>query len=135
MSQAIGLNQTTGERLKRGEKIVGHLTNGAPRPPSLDALERDFPFLYTAVNAFAVGEIFDRTILDIRTRQIALCTAFAALGLTDFLKIHAGYALNHGASEDEIKEIANIVIIPGGFPRAIMASQAISELLKTRMAK
>jgi 4-carboxymuconolactone decarboxylase len=52
--------------------------------------------------------------------------------LTDFLKIHAGYALNHGASEEEIKEIANIVVIPGGFPRAIMASQAIYELLAAR---
>ncbi len=129
----INLEQTTAERLKRGEEIVKHLTNGAPRPASLDALERDFPFLSNAVNAFAVGEIFDRTsVLDIRTRQMALCTAFAALGLTDFLKIHAGYALNHGATEEEIKEIANIVIIPGGFPRAIMASQAIAELLAAR---
>ncbi|YBV94524.1 carboxymuconolactone decarboxylase family protein (plasmid) [Phyllobacteriaceae bacterium JZ32] len=132
MIQAIDLNRTTAERRRRGEEIVNHLTNGAPRPPSLDALERDFPFLSNAVNAFAVGEIFDRTVLDIRTRQIALCTAFAALGLTEFLKIHAGYALNHGATEDEIKEIANIVIIPGGFPRAILASQAISDLLNAR---
>ncbi|WP_413727914.1 carboxymuconolactone decarboxylase family protein [Sodalis sp. RH19] len=130
---AINLSQTTTERRQRGEEIIRLLTNGAPQPASLDALERDFPFLSNAVSAFAVGEIFDRTgVLDIRTRQIALCTAFAALGLTDFLKIHAGYALNHGASEEEIKEIANIVIIPGGFPRAIMASQAISALLAER---
>jgi 4-carboxymuconolactone decarboxylase len=132
MTKTIDLNQTTAERRSRGEEIVKHLTNGAPRPASLDALERDFPFLSNAVNAFAVGEIFDRTVLDIRTRQIALCTAFAVLGLTDFLKIHASYALNHGATEEEIKEIANIVIIPGGFPRAIMASQAISDLLAAR---
>lgn len=132
MTQHSDPSQTTAERRARGEAIIDHLTNGAARPPSLDALERDFPFLSNAVTAFAVGEIFDRTVLDIRTRQIALCTAFAALGLTDFLKIHAGYALNHGATEEEIKEIANLVIIPGGFPRAIMASQAISELLKAR---
>lgn len=132
MFNEIDQDQTTGERAKRGHEIIGHLTNGAPRPVSLDALEREFPFLSNAVNAFAVGEIFDRTVLDIRTRQIALCAAFAVLGLTDFLKIHAGYALNHGATEEEIKEIPNITIIPGGFPRAIMASQAISELLASR---
>jgi 4-carboxymuconolactone decarboxylase len=132
MANDIPLDQTTAERRRRGEAIINDLTRGAPRPQSLDALERDFPFLSNAVNAFAVGEIFDRAVLDIRTRQLALCTAFAALGLTDFLKIHAGYALNHGATEDEIKEIANIVIIPGGFPRAIIASQAISELLASR---
>lgn len=132
MTNIIDPNQTTAERVRRGEEIVKVLTNGAPRTPSLDALEREFPFLYNAVSAFAVGEIFDRTVLDIRTRQIALCTAFAVLGLTDFLKIHAGYALNHGATEDEIKEIATMAIIPGGFPRAIMASQSISELLASR---
>lgn len=132
MTNHINPNQTTAERVRRGQDIVRDLTKGAPRPSSLDDLERDFPFLSHAVNAFAVGEVFDRTVLDVRTRQIALCTAFAALGLTDFLKIHAGYALNHGATEEEIKEIANIVIIPGGFPRAIMASQAIAQLLASR---
>lgn len=132
MANEISPDQTTAERRRRGEAIIKNLTRGAPRPPSLDALEREFPFLSNAVSAFAVGEIFDRAVLDIRTRQLALCTAFAALGLPDFLKIHAGYALNHGVTEEEIKEIANIVIIPGGFPRAIIASQAISELLASR---
>jgi 4-carboxymuconolactone decarboxylase len=133
MTRAIDLNQTTAARRKRGEEIINDLTNGAPRPPSLDALERDFPFLANAVAAFAVGELFDRTeVLDIRTRQLALCAAFAVLGLTDFIKIHAGYALNHGATEEEVKEIANLTLIPGGFPRAIVASQAIAELLAAR---
>ena len=132
MSNTVNPDQTTAERVARGKAIVAELTSGAPQPPSLDALARDFPFLSSAVNAFAVGEIFDRAVLDVRTRQLALCAAFAVLGLTDYLKIHAGYALNHGATEEEVKEIANIVIIPGGFPRAIMASQAISELLAAR---
>lgn len=132
MSNTIDFDQTTADRRKRGDEIVSHLTDGAPRPASLDALERDYPFLSNAVSAFAVGEIFDRTVLDIRTRQLALCAAFAALGLTDFLKIHAGYALNHGATEEELKEIVNLTIIPGGFPRAIMASQALSQLFASR---
>lgn len=44
-----------------------------------------------------------------RTYHPALCTAFAVLGLTDVLKMRAGYALNHGANEDEIKEIAELL--------------------------
>jgi 4-carboxymuconolactone decarboxylase len=117
MTKSIDLEQTTAERRQRGDEIVNHLTNGAPRPASLDALERDFPFLSNAVSAFAVGELFDRTdVLDIRTRQLALCAAFAVLGLTHYIKIHAGYALNHGATEEEVKEIANLTIIPGGGP-------------------
>ena len=132
MTDTIDMQQTTAERAARGEAIIKELAGSAPQPASLDALAHDFPFLSNAVIAFAVGEIFNRTVLDVRTRQLALCTAFAALGLTDYMKIHAGYALNHGATADEVKEIANLVIIPGGFPRAIMASQAITELLASR---
>ena len=132
MTDTIDMQQTTAERAARGEAIIKELAGSAPQAASLDALAHDFPFLSNAVIAFAVGEIFNRTVLDVRTRQLALCTAFAALGLTDYMKIHAGYALNHGATADEVKEIANLVIIPGGFPRAIMASQAITELLASR---
>lgn len=110
------------------------MTNGAPRPPFLDELERDNPFLSNAIAAFATGEVFDRTVLDLRTRQIAVATAFAAIGLYDFFKVHAGYALNHGATEAEIRELANILIVPAGFPCAIATTRATSELLKSRAA-
>lgn len=41
-------------------------------------------------------------------------------------------AIYHGATEDKVREIANIVVIPAGFPRAIQASQVISELIAAR---
>jgi len=128
----VNPDETTAERYQRGLQIVQDLTDDEPRPASLDALERDFPFLSNAVNAYAVGEIFARTVLDVRTRQIALVAAFATLGLGDFIKIHAGYALNAGATEDELKEIVYLTTIPGGFPRAIQASQALTELFASR---
>jgi 4-carboxymuconolactone decarboxylase len=130
-THVVDPSETTAVRRARGEKIVTELSGGE-RPASLDALEAEWPFLSHAVNAFAVGEIFGRTVLDVKTRQLALCAAFAVLGLSDFIKIHGGYALNAGASEAELREIAHLVIIPGGFPRAIQASQAISQLLEAR---
>jgi 4-carboxymuconolactone decarboxylase len=127
----IDPDETTETRRLRGEEIVRSLSGGAP-PASLGALQREFPFLSNAVNAYAVGEIFARDILDVRTRQLSLVAAFAALGLADFIKIHAGYALNAGVSEDELKEIVYLTTIPGGFPRAIQASAALSELFAQR---
>ncbi|ABK75299.1 carboxymuconolactone decarboxylase family protein [Mycolicibacterium smegmatis] len=127
----IDPTETTAMRRARGEAIVTQLSGGT-RPASLDALDHEHPFLSHAVNAFAVGEIFDRDVLDVRTRQLALVAAFATLGLTDFIKIHGAYALGAGATEDELKEIAVLTLIPGGFPRAIQASQAISALLAER---
>jgi 4-carboxymuconolactone decarboxylase len=78
------------------------------------------------VNAFAVGEIFARSVIDMKMRQLALVAAFAALGLGEFSKVHAGYAMNAGATEEELKEIVYLTLIPAEFPRAIQASQALS---------
>jgi 4-carboxymuconolactone decarboxylase len=125
----IDAGETTGTRQARGEEIMASL--GAP-PGALDAMGREFPFLANAVSAYAIGEIFARDVLDVRTRQLALVAACAALGLGDFVKVHAGYALNAGVSEDELKEIVYLTTIPGGFPRAIMVSAALSELFAQR---
>jgi 4-carboxymuconolactone decarboxylase len=129
---AIDPNETTATRRQRGEKIAEELGGG--HPALLDALDRDFPFLANALTSYAVGEVLARTVLDVRTRQLALVAAFAALGLGDFIKIHGGYALSAGATEDELKEIVYLTTIPGGFARALQASQAVAELLAARRA-
>ncbi|SDO75495.1 carboxymuconolactone decarboxylase family protein [Actinacidiphila guanduensis] len=128
-ANTVDPDETTAVR-RHGEDVVPSLSGGA-RPTSLDG---DFPFLANAVNAYAVGEVFARDILDVRTRRLALVASFAVLGLGDFIKIHGGYALNAAATENELKEIVYPTTIPGGFPRAIHASQAVAELLASRKA-
>lgn len=132
-ANSIDPNETTAARRQRGERIAAELS-GDPNPALLETLDRDFPFLANAVTSYAVGEILARTVLDVRTRQLALVAAFAALGLGDFLKIHGGYALNAGVTEEELKEIVYLTTIPAGFPRAIQASRAVAELLASRRA-
>jgi 4-carboxymuconolactone decarboxylase len=127
----IDPNETTATRRERGERIAAELS-GDPNPALLQTLDREFPFLANAVTSYAVGEILARTVLDVRTRQLALVAAFAALGLGDFIKLHGGYALNAGVTEDELKEIVYLTTIPAGFPRAIQASQAVAELIDAR---
>jgi 4-carboxymuconolactone decarboxylase len=130
----IDPNETTATRRRRGERIAAQLS-GDPNPALLETLDREFPFLANAVTSYAVGEILARTVLDVRTRQLALVAAFAALGLGDFIKLHGGYALNAGVTEDELKEIVYLTTIPAGFPRAIQASQAVAELIDARRGK
>jgi 4-carboxymuconolactone decarboxylase len=127
----IDPSETTATRRERGERIAAELS-GDPNPALLQKLDREFPFLANAVTSYAVGEILARTVLDARTRQLALVAAFAALGLGDFIKLHGGYALNAGVTEDELKEIVYLTTIPAGFPRAIQASQAVAELIDAR---
>ena len=119
------------ERRQRGEAVIRSLNNGAPQQ-TLEDMRREFPFLAEATENFALGEVWARPGLDSRTRQLATVSAFAALGHTAFMKIHAGYALNVGVSENELKEVIYLTTVHAGFPRAIAASQALSELFAER---
>ena len=121
-------DETTAVRHKRGEELLATMSDGRP-PAVLDDIERDFPFLSHAIHTYAGGEVLAREVLDPRTRQLALVAAFAALGLDEFVKLHAGYGLNVGATEEELKEIVYLTTIPGGFARAVQASQAVAKAL------
>jgi 4-carboxymuconolactone decarboxylase len=123
--------QTTQERMQRGDAVVRGLNKGAPQPV-LEQMRREFPFLAEATQGYALGEVWARPGLDDRTRQLAAVAAFAAMGEPAFLKVHAGYALNAGVSEAELKEIVYLTTVTAGFPRAIAASQALSELFAER---
>ncbi|MGO4833311.1 carboxymuconolactone decarboxylase family protein [Rhizobiaceae sp. 2RAB30] len=125
------LAQTLEERRERGADIIRDLNNGKTQP-NLERMRQEFPFLADATEAYALGDVWSRPGLDNRTRQLAAVAAFAAMGLTDLMRVHAGYALNIGVPQEELKEVIYMVTVPAGFPRAIAASQALSELFAER---
>ena len=127
------VSQTMQERMQRGDATVLRLNNGQTQS-NLGRMRQEFPFLAEATQAHALGDVWSRTEIDSRTRQLAAVAAFAAIGETVFMKVHAGYALNIGVSEDELKEIIYMVTVPAGFPKAIRASQVLSELFAERRA-
>jgi 4-carboxymuconolactone decarboxylase len=119
------LAETTEERRARGSAVILSLNNGMTQP-TLEGMRREFPFLAEATEAYALGDVWSRPGLDNRTRQLA------AMGETALMKVHAGYALNIGVPEEELKEVIYMVTVPAGFPRAITASLALSDLLHER---
>jgi len=129
----MAVSQTVQERMQRGDATVLRLNNGQTQS-NLERMRQEFPFLAEATEAYALGDVWSRTELDGRTRQLAAVAAFAAIGETVFMKVHAGYALNIGVREDELKEIIYMVTVPAGFPKAIRASQVLSELFAERRA-
>lgn len=120
-------------RRQRGEAVIRALNAGQPQP-ALEAMRQDFPFLAEATENFALGEVWSRPGLDPRARQLAAVSAFAALGNVAYMKVHAGYALNVGVAEEELKEIVYLTTVHAGFPRAIDAARGLSELLAERRA-
>jgi 4-carboxymuconolactone decarboxylase len=133
IAAAPALAETTDERRSRGDAVIRSLNNGQPQQV-LERMRQEFPFLADATEAYALGDVWSRPGLDSRTRQLAAVAAFAAIGQPAFMKVHAGYALNVGVSEDELKEVIYMVTVPAGFPRAIAASQALAELFAERRA-
>lgn len=125
------LAHTVEERRAEGTAVVSKLNNGIPQN-NLENMRREFPFLAEATEAYALGDVWSRPGLDDRTRQLAAVATFAAMGMTELMTVHARYALNIGVTEDELKEIAYMITVPAGFPRAIVASQALARLFDER---
>ncbi|MGN7293985.1 carboxymuconolactone decarboxylase family protein [Rhizobium sp. SAFR-030] len=123
--------QTVEERRERGAAVIRNLNNGMAQP-TLEGMRREFPFLAEATEAYALGDVWSRPGLDDRTRQLAAVAAFAAIGETALMTVHAGYALNIGVPQEELKEVIYMVTVPAGFPKAIAASQALSKLFAER---
>jgi len=117
-------------RRENGNEVINKLTGGAGQPV-LNALRQDFPFLADAIVDYSLGEVWSRQGLDDRTRQLATVAAFAAQGNLPQLRIHAGYALRLGATQDELKEIIYLTTVTAGFPRSIDAAQALREVFTT----
>jgi 4-carboxymuconolactone decarboxylase len=127
---AVALAQAD-ERVARGEAVIKSLNHGQPQP-MLEQMRRDFPFLADATAGYALGEVWARKELDVRTRQLSAMAAFGALGQLAYFKVHAHYALNAGVKPEELKEIVYMLTVPAGFPRAIDASRALQEVFEER---
>jgi 4-carboxymuconolactone decarboxylase len=104
-------------------------------PSVLDQLSDEFPFLAGAVTDHMLGEDWQRGAIDPRTRALAVVATAAALGDRAQLKLHAARALNAGAGQEALKEIAYLTAVHAGFARAIDAAQALSELFAERWEK
>jgi len=78
---------------------------------------------------FAFGDIYNRPLLDIKSRESATIAALIALGNSvKQLKVHIHCALNSGVKREEIIEIILQMAVYAGFAAAINAMQASKEV-------
>ncbi len=76
------------------------------------------------------GDIYGRTALDVKQRQIATLSMLMAMGGKDRqVKVHMRAGLRVGITEDELREL--IIHLAGycGFPAAINAQAQLNEVL------
>lgn len=122
--------------------VKERMANGIEQLALLDSsqLERlrnafqDFsPDLIKFTLEYGYGDIFSRSNLDIKYRQIATIAALAALGNAPAqLKFHINGGLNIGLTTENIREIMLLMTVYAGFPAAINGTIALKEVLQER---
>lgn len=93
------------------------------------------PDFATYLIEFPFGDIYSRTGLDLRAREIATIAALTAMGnAAPQLKVHIEAGLNVGLSHDEIIEIIMQMAVYAGFPAALNGLSVAKEVFAHRPA-
>jgi len=83
------------------------------------------------ITAFALGEVWSRPGLDLKTRSLICLAAAVALEREGQIRLHTHGALHNGASPAEIAETIIQLMVYASFPAAwqgmVAASQVIAE--------
>jgi 4-carboxymuconolactone decarboxylase len=101
------------------------------RVASLQELMEFFdPELAVAIGNFILGKIYSRNVIPWKTRQLCAIAALSVLYRPAQLRGHIIYALQAGATKEEIGEAIVQVAIYGGFPAAIEALRVAKEVIE-----
>jgi 4-carboxymuconolactone decarboxylase len=87
--------------------------------------------LQELVTIHAWGNTWQREGISLKTRSIVTVSMLVALGRMHELKIHVRGALNNGVTKDELQEIFMHASVYCGFPAAVDAFRAASEVIES----
>lgn len=80
---------------------------------------------------FPFGDIYSRSGLDFKSREIAVVAALTALGnAAPQLKVHIHGALKVGCTREEVVEVIMQMAVYAGFPAALNGLFAAKEVFK-----
>ena len=116
-------------RYETGLKKLSEIDGNAGQQV-INALKDISPDLARYIIEFPFGDVYSRSGLDLKSREIATVAALTALGYAaPELKVHIHAALNVGCTQEEIKEIIIQMAIYAGFPAAINAMLLAKEVV------
>lgn len=121
---------SSADRYQHGLEIMQRLW-GEPMTTELRSLwQQADPDLEHYITAFALGDIWARPSLDLKTRSLICLAAAVALEREGQIRLHTHGALHNGATEAEVTETILQLMIYAGFPAAwqamVVARQVIA---------
>lgn len=87
------------------------------------------------ITAFALGDVWARPVLDLKTRSLICLAAAVALEREAQIKLHTHGALHSGASPDEVVETIIQLMIYAGFPAGWQGLVAAREVIAKHEAQ
>jgi 4-carboxymuconolactone decarboxylase len=75
-------------------------------------------------------EVWDRTDLSKRDRSLITVAALTALGKTEQLNFHLGFARSNGVTDDELKEAILHLAFYTGWPNGMGAMSALKNVIE-----
>ncbi|MHB1605736.1 MAG: carboxymuconolactone decarboxylase family protein [Leptospirales bacterium] len=124
-----------GERFDRGWKKLQEIDEEAARRV-LDSLSEVSPDLGRYIVEFVYGDVFGRSGLDLKSREMVTVGILAALGnASTQLRVHINSALNVGCTREEIVETLIQTAVYAGFPAALNGTAIAREVFEERDKK
>jgi 4-carboxymuconolactone decarboxylase len=101
---------------------------------TLEKLKRTTPDVGVLLAEY-FGDIYSRTQLDLKSREMVTLTVLAATGKTPQLKVHLQAALNVGYSYEEINEMIITMIPYVGFPTVLNALEVVQDFIEEKQVQ
>ncbi len=90
------------------------------------------PDLAREFSRFYVGRLYSREVISQKQREMCAVAALAVLNYQEELAIHAGAALNCGATPDEVAEVIFQMATYGGAPCTVEGLRTLKKVLEER---
>jgi len=81
------------------------------------------------INAYAYGDVWQRSALSPAVKSLAMVAMMAAAGHSNELRVHLKGALKNGCSAEQIQEVLLLLTLYCGIPAANEAHRIAAEVL------
>lgn len=118
------------DKYEKGLKLWRHMGGVPYADQTLENLQKLSPDLAGFVIEHALGEIWTRPQLDLKTRSLCTVAALTALGKPNQLRFHLVGALHNGATREEIYEVLLQMALYCGMPASVEALTVAREVFE-----
>ncbi|MBS0455359.1 MAG: carboxymuconolactone decarboxylase family protein [Proteobacteria bacterium] len=116
------------ERYERGANMLAAV-DGPAGLAVVETLAKSFPDFARLVVEFPFGDVYARSGLDLRARELATVAALCAMGSAQpQLRVHVHAALHVGCTPEEVVEVVMQMAVYAGFPAALNGLLVVREV-------